>query len=100
MMYHEKVCLGIVSATLHRKDTASFQILRKRHAQVRIVELSKVRGLGRVGGTDLARLDGKLGLSQSSSLDQDLHYTVLARRWGIEAQVFAPSRPGSVRCGV
>jgi hypothetical protein len=55
--YHQEVCLGVFPVRSLDEDSARAQIAGERHAQVRIVENTKVVRLRRVGGADLTRLD-------------------------------------------
>lgn len=70
--HHQEVCFGISAIEALAEDTAVAQILRQRHAQVRIIQETEVVGLSRVRRAHLARPDLELRLSQASSLDEDL----------------------------
>lgn len=70
--YHQEVCLGVFPVRSLDEDSARAQVARKRHAQVRIVEDTKVVRLRRVGSADLTRLDLQFGLAKAAALDKDL----------------------------
>lgn len=72
--YHQKVCLGVFPVRALHENTARAQVAGKRHAQVRIVENTKVIRLCRVGGANLAWLDFQFGLAKAAALDEDLIY--------------------------
>lgn len=54
------------------EDTAVAQVLGQGRAQMRIVENAEVFRLRRVGGAKLSWLYLEFGLSETSSLDQNL----------------------------
>jgi hypothetical protein len=72
--YHQKVCLWVFPVRSLDENTTRAQVARKRHAQVRVVEDTKVVRLGRVRGANLARFDFQFGLSETAALDKDLIY--------------------------
>ena len=72
--YHQKVRLWVFSVRSLDENAARAQIAWERHAQVRVVENTKVVRLGRVRGANLARLDFQFGLSEAAALDKDLIY--------------------------
>jgi hypothetical protein len=69
--YHQKVCLWVFPVRSLNEDAARAQVAGERHAQVRVVEDTKVVRLGRVRGANLARLDFQFGLSEAAALDED-----------------------------
>jgi hypothetical protein len=72
--YHQEVCLWVFPVRSLDEDSARAQIARKRHAQVRIVEDTKVIRLRRVRGADLTGLHLQFSLAKTSALDKDLIY--------------------------
>jgi hypothetical protein len=74
--YHQKVRLWVFPVRSLDEDTARAQVARERHAQVRVVEDTKVVRLGRVRGANLAWLDFQFGLPEAATLDKDLIYNV------------------------
>lgn len=72
--YHQEVCLGVFPVRSLDEDSARAQIAGKWHAQVRIVEDTKVVRLRRVGSADLTRLHLQFGLAKAAALDEDLIY--------------------------
>jgi hypothetical protein len=72
--YHQKVRLWVFPVRSLDEDTARAQVARERHAQVRVVEDTKIVRLGRVRGANLARLDFQFGLSEAAAFDKDLIY--------------------------
>jgi hypothetical protein len=70
--YHQEVCLGVFPVRSLDKDTARAQVARKRHAQVRIIEDTKVVRLRRVRSANLARLHFQFGLAKAATLNKDL----------------------------
>jgi hypothetical protein len=69
--YHQKVCLGVFPVRSLDEDTARAQVAWKRHAQVRIIENTKVVRLRRVRSANLARLHFQFGLTKAAALDKD-----------------------------
>jgi hypothetical protein len=70
--YHQEVCLGVFPVRSLDKDTARAQVARKRYAQVRIIEDTKVVRLRRVRSANLARLHFQFGLAKAATLNKDL----------------------------
>jgi len=52
------------------EDTTTLEVFGQRNAQVSIVEGTEVLRLGRIGCTNLARIHGELGLTQTSLSNQ------------------------------
>ena len=72
--YHQEVCLRIFPVRSLDEDSTRAQIAGERHAQVRIVENTKVVRLRRVGSADLTRLHLEFGLAKAAALDKNLIY--------------------------
>jgi len=72
--YHQKVCLWVFPVRSFDEDSTRAQVAWKRHAQVRIVEDTKVVRLSRVRSADLTRLHLQLSLTKAAALDKDLIY--------------------------
>lgn len=70
--YHQEVCLWVFPVRSLDEDSARAQVAGKRHAQVRIVEHTKVVRLRRVRGANLAGLHLQLGLAKAATLNKDL----------------------------
>jgi hypothetical protein len=70
--YHQKVCLGVFPVRSLNEDTARAQVAWERHAQVRIIEDTKVLRLRRVRCANLARVHFQFGLAKAATLDKDL----------------------------
>lgn len=70
--YHQEVCFGVFPVRSLDENTARAQVARKRHAQVRIVEDTKVIRLSRVRRANLAGLDFQFGLPKATALDKNL----------------------------
>ena len=82
--YHQEVCLGVFSVRSLDEDSARAQIAGERHAQVRVIEDTKIVRLRRVGSADLTRLHLQLGLSEAAALDKNLIYNArtVSERFG------------------
>jgi hypothetical protein len=72
--YHQKVRLWVFPVRSLDEDAARAEVAGKRHAQVRVVEDTKVVRFGRVRGANLARLDFQFGLPEAAALNKDLVY--------------------------
>jgi len=70
--YHQKVRLWVFPVRSLDENAARAQVTGKRHAQMRVVEDTKVIRLGRVRSANLARLDFQFGLSEAATLNKDL----------------------------
>ena len=64
--HHQKVCLG----HLRGKDARAREVGGQRRAQVGVVEVAQVLGLGGVGRADLRRLDREVGLAEAPAADE------------------------------
>jgi hypothetical protein len=89
--YHQEVCLGVFPVRSLDEDSTRAQIAGKRHAQVRIVEDTKVVRLGRVGSADLTRLDLQFGLTKAATLDKNLICNARIDREGSDVRLGARS---------
>jgi hypothetical protein len=64
--YHEEIRLWVRLPIVGWKDLRSSQVLGQRSAQMGVFERAQVLRLGRIGRTDLRRLDGQVRLSETA----------------------------------
>ena len=70
LTYHEKIGLWRILVCLRSEYLGTFEVFRKRRAQMGIFERAQILGFGCIGGADLSRLDSEFGLSESPAIEE------------------------------
>jgi hypothetical protein len=65
--YHQEVGLWVLGRGVRGEDLRALQILGQRSAEVGILEDTQVLGLGSVRRANQARLNGQIGLAETTA---------------------------------